>query len=122
MKSPSTRRMYRRVERECHACVLTSSAIHRCIVRDLSLSGFRVARQGEAALSQHRFVMLRVWLPGVSTPIDIDQAMIRWDQGSEFGVEIISISSGADFQLAGFIGRTLQWSAGLEDEPSQAVG
>lgn len=114
--------MYRRVGRECHACVLTSSSIHRCIVRDLSLSGFRVARQGEAALAPHTFVMLRVWLPGVSTPIDIDQAMIRWNQGNEFGVEIISISSGADFQLAGFIGRTLQPSVGCADEPSQAVG
>ncbi|MEK6533619.1 MAG: PilZ domain-containing protein [Nitrospirota bacterium] len=122
MRNPSTRRMYRRVERECHACILTSSAIHRCMVRDLSLSGFRVKRQGKDALSLHMPVMIRVWLPGVSVPIDIDQAIVRWDRGNEFGVEIQSISNGSDFQLAGFIERTLQSSIGCDEAPGQAVG
>lgn len=122
MRNSPTRRMYRRVERDCHACILTASAIHRCRVRDLSLSGFRVKRQGKDALSPHTFVMIRVWLPGVSAPIDIDQAMVRWDRGNEFGVEIQSISNGADFQLAGFIERTLQSSTGCDEAPSQAVG
>ena len=121
MRNPSTRRMYRRVERECHACILTASAIHRCTVRDLSLSGFRVKRQGEEALPPHTSVMIRVWLPGVSAPIDIDQARVRWDRGNEFGVEILSISNGSDFQLAEFIERTLQPSTGCENVPSQAV-
>jgi PilZ domain len=122
VRNPSTRRMYRRVERECHACILTSSAIHRCTVRDLSLSGLRVQRQDKAVLSLHTLVMIRVWLPGISTPIDIDQAMVRWDRGNEFGVEIQSISSGSDFQLAGFVERTLQSSTGCDEAPSQAVG
>lgn len=122
MRSPSTRRMYRRVERECYACILTSGAIYRCMVRDLSLSGFRVKRQGEGALSLRAPVMIRVWLPGVSVPIDIDQAMVRWDRGNEFGVEIQSISNGSDFQLAGFIERTLQSSIGCDETPNQAVG
>jgi len=122
VRNPSTRRMYRRVERECHACILTSSAIHRCTVRDLSLSGARVQRQDKAVLSLHMLVMIRVWLPGISTPIDIDQAMVRWDRGNEFGVEIQSISNGSDFQLAEFIERTLQSSTGCDEAPSQAVG
>ncbi|HEX7767633.1 MAG TPA: PilZ domain-containing protein, partial [Nitrospira sp.] len=111
-----------RVERECYACILTSGAIYRCMVRDLSLSGFRVKRQGEGALSLGTPVMIRVWLPGVSVPIDIDQAMVRWDRGNEFGVEIQSISTGSDFQLAGFIERTLQFSIGCDEAPNQAVG
>jgi len=122
VRNPSTRRMYRRVERECHACILTSSAIHRCTVRDLSLSGFRVQRQDRAVLSLHTLVMIRVWLPGISTPIDIDQAMVRWGRGNEFGVEIQSISNGSDFQLAGFVERTLQSSTGWDEAPGQAVG
>ena len=56
--------------------------------------------------------MLRVWLPNVPMSIDIDQAVIRWGRGEECGVEIVSISSGADFQLAQFIGRALQYSFG----------
>ncbi|MCC6139492.1 MAG: PilZ domain-containing protein [Nitrospira sp.] len=122
MKSSSTRRLYRRVEWDCQACILTSSAIHRCTVRDLSLSGFRIKRQGKAVLSPRTPVMIRVWLPGVSAPIDIDQARVRWDRGSEFGVEVLSISNGADFQLAGFIERTLQQTAGREAAPGRAVG
>ena len=122
MRNPPTRRMYRRVERECHACILTSSAIHRCMVHDLSLSGFRVNRLGEDALSLHTSVMIRVWLPGASAPIDIDQAMVRWSRGNEFGVEIQSISNGSDFQLAGFIERTLRSSIRCDEAPGQAVG
>lgn len=57
--------------------------------------------------------MLRVWLPGVPLPVDIDQAVVRWERGVECGVEIVSISSGADFQLAQFVGRAVQCSFGL---------
>ena len=121
MGSPSTCRMYRRVERECHACLLTASAIYRCTVLDLSLSGFRIKGLGEGLLLPHMSVMIRVWLPGLPAPIDIDQAMVRWDRANEFGVEILSISSGADFQLAGFIERALQPSMGREDALSQVV-
>ncbi|ULA63976.1 MAG: PilZ domain-containing protein [Nitrospira sp.] len=122
MKSSSTRRLYRRVERDCQACVLTSSAIHRCRVRDLSLNGFRIERQGKAVLPLRAPVMIRVWLPGVSAPIDIDQARVQWDRGNEFGVEVLSLSNGADFQLAGFIERTLQRTASCEETLSRAVG
>jgi len=114
--------MYRRVERDCQACILTSSAIHRCMVRDLSLSGLRIKRQEKAALSPCAPVMIRVWLPGVSAPIDIDQARVRWRRGNEFGLEIQSISNGSDFQLAGFIERTLQSSIGCDESSGRAVG
>jgi len=122
MRHPSTRRLYRRIDQECHACILTSSTIRRCLVRDLSLSGFRVTRQDQDVLSPHTSVMIRVWLPGMSMPIDVDQAMVRWDRGNEFGVEILSISNGADFQLAGFIEQMLQSSAGWARVTSQIAG
>lgn len=122
MRHSSTRRMYRRVDRECHACILTSSGIHRCMVRDLSLSGFRVKRPNEVVLSSQSPVMIRVWLPGVLMPIDIDQAMVRWNRGNEFGVEILSISNGADFQLAGFIEQTLQPSSVRTGRTSRMAG
>lgn len=99
--------------------MLTSGTIFRCMVRDLSLSGFRVKRQAEVTLPLHTFVMIRVWLPGMSAPIDVDQAIVRWGHGNEFGVEILSISSGVDFQLAGFIERTLQPSIGCDEASSQ---
>ena len=97
---------------ECHACILTSSTIRRCLVRDLSLSGFRIAQPGERLLLPNTSVMIRVWLPGGAAPIDIDQAMVRWERGNEVGVEILSISHGADYQLAGCIERVLEQAAG----------
>ncbi len=112
MRHPSTRRMYRRIDQECHACILTSSTIRRCLVRDLSLSGFRIAQQGEGLLLPNTSVMIRVWLPGGAVPIDIDQATVRWERGNEVGVEILSISHGADFQLAGCIERILRQAVG----------
>ena len=112
MRNPSTRRMYRRIGQECHACVLTSSTIRRCLVRDLSLSGFRIAQPGERLLLPNTSVMIRIWLPGGAAPIDIDQAMVRWERGNEVGVEILSISHGADYQLAGCIERVLRQAAG----------
>lgn len=108
MSNSSTRRMYRRIDHDCHACILTSSTIRRCWVRDFSLSGFRITRPDEQALSANTSVMIRVWLPGVPAPIDIDHAMVRWERDGEIGVEILSISPGADFQLAECIERVLR--------------
>lgn len=73
-------------------------------------------------LPLHTFMMIRVWLPGVSAPIDIDQAMVRWNRGYEFGVEIQSISNGSEFRLAGFIERTLQLLIGCDEALGQVVG
>ncbi len=112
MRHPSTRRLYRRVDQECHACILTSSTIRRCLVRDLSLSGFRIAQPGERFLLPNASVMIRVWLPGGAAPIDVDQAMVRWEREDEIGVEILSISHGADYQLAGWIEQVLRPTAG----------
>lgn len=92
------------------------------MVRDLSLSGFRVKRPNEVVLSSQSPVMIRVWLPGVLMPIAIDQAMVRWNRGNEFGVEILSISNGADFQLAGFIEQTLQPSSVRTGRTSRMAG
>ena len=94
----STRRMYRRVMGHYPGCYVTSSALRLSIVRNLSLNGFQVS--GLSGLKRDSIVMLRLWLPGQATAIDIDQAVVRWVDGREFGAQIISLSNEADIRLA----------------------
>ncbi len=94
----STRRMYRRVPTDYQVCYATSSAFRAGVVEDLSLNGFRI--RGAAALPRNAIVMLRLWLPNGAGSIDIDQAIVRWVEEQEFGVQIIALSNEADLRLA----------------------
>jgi hypothetical protein len=100
-----TRRMYRRILADHPSCYLTSHSVRHSVVRDISLNGFRM--EGLPALPRHTMMMVRIWLPDQKETIDIDQAVVRWVQGHEFGVQIVALSSEADFRLAGYIERVL---------------
>lgn len=105
MEDFSTRRMYRRVMGNYPSCYVTSSALQWSIVRNMSLNGFHIS--GLAGLRRNSMVMLRLWLPGQETAIDIDQAVVRWVNGLEFGAQIVSLSNEADLRLALYIEQTL---------------
>ncbi len=94
----STYRMYRRVMANYPSCYITNSALQLSIVRNLSLNGFRIS--GLSGLKRNSIVMLRLWLPGQEATIDIDQAVVRWVDGLEFGAQIVSLSNEADLRLA----------------------
>lgn len=98
MEDASTRRMYRRVMGNYPGCCVTNSALQLSIVRDLSLNGFHVS--GLSGIRRDSLVMLRLWLPGQEAAVDIDQAVVRWVDGLEFGAQIVSLSNEADFRLA----------------------
>lgn len=51
--------------------------------------------------------MVRIWVPGGRGPIDIDQAVIRWERHGEIGLQIVALSNGADFQLARYVESSL---------------
>jgi len=75
-------------------------------VRDLSLNGFRI--RGQSGLSRNTIVMVRLWLPDHEGSIDIDQAVVRWVNEREFGVQIIALPNEADLCLANYVERALQ--------------
>jgi hypothetical protein len=85
---------------------LTSNAFRQGVVRDLSLNGFRI--EGQSGLPQNTMVMLRLWLPDQEGYIDIDQAVVRWVNEREFGVQIIALPNEADLRLANHVERALQ--------------
>jgi hypothetical protein len=55
--------------------------------------------------------MLRLWLPDQEGSIDIDQAVVRWKNKREFGVQIIALSNEADLRVASYVERALQRKA-----------
>ena len=105
MKSLATRRMYRRIVANYPSCYLTNHSPRHAVVCDISLNGLRI--QGPANLSRHAMVMVRLWLPDQQDSIDIDQAVVRWVRGQEFGVQFVSLSNEADFRLATHIEQLL---------------
>jgi PilZ domain len=106
MKILSTRRMYRRVLVEYPSCYLTSSSLRQSIVRDVSLNGLRI--EGRPGLQLNTMVMVQLWLPGREGSIDIDQAVVRWVRGCEFGIQIVALSNEADLRLATHVELILQ--------------
>ncbi len=109
MQHFSSRRMYRRVLAEYPSCYATSSSLRVAVVRDISLNGFRIS--GLSGVQRDSIVMVRLWLPGQEDCIDIDQAVVRWVDGFEFGAQIISLSNEADLRLALHVEQILQRKA-----------
>ncbi|TKS59159.1 MAG: PilZ domain-containing protein [Nitrospira sp.] len=109
MSPSSTRRMYRRVSTDFPGCYCTSRSFRQGVVRDLSLNGFRI--EGQSGLPRNTIVMVRFWLPDQEDSIDIDQAVVRWVNEREFGVQIIALSNEADLRLANHVELALQQKA-----------
>jgi len=105
----TTSRMYRRVPTDYPACYLQNQSFRQGMVRDRSLNGVRV--EGQSGVRCNDMVMLRVWLPGGQDSIDIDQAVVRWVNEQEFGVQIIALSNDSDLRLALHVERELERTA-----------
>ena len=101
-----TRRMYRRVSAEYPSYYLMGQVLRQSVIRDISLNGVRI--QSLSDLPRNPLVMIRLWLPDQQDSLDIDQAMVRWVRGQEFGVQFVSLSNEADFRLAAHIERVLE--------------
>jgi len=55
------------------------------IIKDLSLNGSYIT--GNAPVSVGMSLDLQIFVPGDSTPLLIDGAIVKWVKGSEFGVD-----------------------------------
>jgi hypothetical protein len=121
MQSIVTRRMYRRVEADYPGCYVMTHSGRFAAVRDIALNGFRV--RCLSAPPARTVLKLQLWLPGQRDGIRIDQAVVRWAEQDEFGVQIVSLSNDADRRLASHIEQLLcQQAAGgaTEDVLCQA--
>lgn len=101
MNSTSTRRMYRRISAEYPGWYIVGGAMQHAVVRDVSLNGFRI--EGPADLPCNTIIPVRVWLPEQENSLKIDQAVVRWAKGWEFGVQIVGLSNEEDLRLANHV-------------------
>lgn len=113
-----TRRMYRRVEADYPSCYVMPHSVRRATVRDISLNGFRVSCL--SAPSCQTILKLQLWLPGQKDDIAIDQAVVRWAEQDEFGVQIVSLSNDADCRLAAHVEQLLRQQA-LKEATEEAI-
>ncbi len=109
MHSSATRRTYRRVLTNCPGCYLTSSSFRQGVVRDMSLNGLRI--EGQPGVSRNTLIMVRLWLADQDSSIDIDQAVVRWTNEREFGVQIVALSNEADLRIANHVEQMLRETA-----------
>lgn len=106
MNSSATRRSYRRILTNCPGYYLTSSSFRQGVVRDMSLNGFRI--EGSSGVSRDALITVRLWLSGQERSIDIDQAVVRWVNEREFGVQIVALSNEADLRIASHVEQMLR--------------
>ncbi|MCP9454646.1 MAG: PilZ domain-containing protein [Nitrospira sp.] len=100
MRTVSTRRMYRRIEVEGGGVLAVHGSVQRIVVRDLSLNGLRM----DVPFPPPRgiLVAVRLWLPDDEV-VEIDQALVRWSDGKQCGVQIVSLSNEMDQRLARYV-------------------
>lgn len=106
MPSIVTRRMYRRIETEYPCCYLMPHSVRLAAVRDISLNGFRVTCLSAPPIQT--VLTMQLWVPDQKNGIEIDQAVVRWAEQNEFGVQIVSLSNDADCRLAAHIEQLLR--------------
>jgi len=58
-------------------------------VKDISLGGCRVETSIQVHLGTE--LELRIAVPPGLTPVAVDRAVVRWEQGQEFGVAFLSL-------------------------------
>lgn len=84
---------HNRYHMRCPVEYWTEGGVVNGTLLDMSKQGWRVA--GEQPMSKGTTMSLRVCLPGQSTTLTIDEAIVRWTSGSEFGVELTSLNQDA---------------------------
>jgi hypothetical protein len=112
MPSIVTRRMYRRLRADYPSCYLLPHAVRLSAVRDISLNGIRM--RCLSAPPAQTILKIQIWLPSQKDSIEIDQAVVRWTEQGEFGVQIVSLTNNADSRLAAHIEQLLRQGTGGE--------
>jgi hypothetical protein len=68
---------------------------------DISRQGWRVV--GEQPVVKGTKLSVTMNLPGETMPIMIDEAMVRWTNGNEFGIELTRITPDAAARLSDYL-------------------
>lgn len=105
---PALSRESRRTPRFLTQCPVTYHdriAGGQGLVLNMSREGWRV--RGTSPVRDRTTLTLSITVPSVDEPIPIKEAVVRWSNGLEFGVQLIDLDPGAAACLSDYI-RTLE--------------
>lgn len=94
----------RRGPRYCTHCemeYLSPQGAGKGTLINLSREGWRI--KTDQPVSRGTVLSLRVHLPDQPTPLDVDQAIVRWADSTEFGVELLSLRPDAATRLSQYL-------------------
>ena len=94
-------RAHRRSKTRCVMHYLGPHVSGTGIVQDVSLAGWRVV--GAQRITQGDILSLRIFLPLVPAPIQIESASVQWVKGREFGLSMIKISPSVEAAIKTFV-------------------
>ena len=80
-------RSFKRFLIHCHVDFLSPSYVGKGTVLNISKAGLRVTTT--QAVQTGTKLALRLFVPGLEYPINIDRAVVRWSYGPEFGLQTL---------------------------------
>jgi hypothetical protein len=112
-----TRRYSDRVEVTCRSIFTMGSMVGEGEVLDLSNPGCLI--ESTALVNKGESMHLKIFLRGPKAPLTIDLAVVRWTNGSRFGVEFIKMSEIDRAQLTSFLAESLETFGRLKQDRRQ---
>ena len=112
-----TRRYSERIAVQCPVVFTMGSMVGEGEVVDLTNPGCLI--QSAAGLKKGESLQLKMFLPGVKSPLMVALGVVRWTNGSRFGVEFIKMNEPDRAQLTEFISQHLQSFGSLESDRRQ---
>ena len=98
MSKHFTLRTYQRVMLCSSSYYLSEDFLGKGIVRDISAGGWRM--QGDHHIKLEMRLTLRMEHPEDIIPLEIEEAVVQWVSGRDFGVRITKIRGSATRRLA----------------------
>lgn len=102
--SPGSWHSPRRASRyraHCELEYLSPQGAGKGTLINLSREGWRI--KSDQPVSRGTVLSLRLYLQDQSNPLDIDQAIVRWTDSTEFGVELLNLRPDAATRLSDYL-------------------
>jgi PilZ domain-containing protein len=101
-----TRRYSERISVRCPVVFSMGSMVGDGEVQDLSNPGCQI--QSTACVLKGECLQLKMLLPGVKSPLAVALGVVRWTNGSHFGVEFIKMHADDRALLTRFISERIE--------------
>ena len=108
---------YRRFPIRCPVTFSGDYIFGEGTVMNISQGGWKV-QSSNTRIPLGAYLTLQVTLPNQDAPIKVDQAVVRWAQGGEFGLEYLRMQPQEQARLSRFID-TLYEGSQAPDTPAQ---